>query len=164
MLYTDLVLNVGQEEASILFCVRQSNMSYRLQRSQRRIILFHTLNTILSETHLRRLLLDIGLPELHIQIVLGVVKTTSQSATAEAFNITQGSVRYIFSNALRKIAQQYPDSSAQNLFAAVEANYNQLRAIKTQERWSWKVLGGNYAVDNVGDSEQAGWDSLCLCH
>ncbi len=163
MLYTDLVLNVGQEEASNLFCVRQSNMSYRLQRSQRRIILFHDLNSIISETEFRKNLLAVGLSENHIQIVLGVVKTTSQSATAEAFKITQGSVRHIFSTAFRRIKTEFPDSPAHKLFVLVEANYNQLRAIRTQDRWSWKVQGSNYAVDDSGESGQESWDTLCLC-
>jgi hypothetical protein len=166
MLYTDHVLRVGQEEASTLFSVRQSNMSYRLQRATLRIRLFSHLNTIISETELRKLLMKLGFPENHLRIILGVVKTTSQSATADAFSISQGSVRHIFSTALKRVASEYPDTAAYRLLQEVEKNYNQLRAIQTQRRWSWKVQGTNYAVDTPGESDDIGsdsWDDLCTC-
>ena len=164
MLYTDHVLGVGQEEASSLFCVRQSNLSYRVQRANKRITLYAGLNRIISETSLRRSLLRLGMTEDRVRIVLGVAKTTSQSATAEAFKISQGSVRYIFASALKKVEASLNGTPVHQLLLEVEQNYNQLRAIQPQKRWQWKVLETNYALDDGGETDDtSNWDDLCSC-
>lgn len=100
MLYAVRVLRVEQDDISELFHVRQSNISYRLERATVRIQLHTKIANTCSETALRRVLYAVGLPETSVRAALGVVKTTSQSATAEALKVTQGSVRHIFATAI----------------------------------------------------------------
>jgi predicted DNA-binding protein (UPF0251 family) len=160
MLHTVRVLGVEQDEACKIYNVRQSNISYRLERAGDRIALYNELVSIVSETVLRRKLFDLGLGESTVRAVTGVIKTTSQSATAKALRISQGSVRHIFATALSKLDSEAPGSPEQRLLLLVEQNYSKLRAIDTQERWVGKVRGGNYTtkttpveVPEVSESE-----------
>ena len=105
MLYAVRVLRVEQDELTSLYSVRQSNISYRLDRAEYRIQLHAEISSICSETQLRRVLYDVGISESAVRAVLGVVKTSSQSATANALNVTQGSVRHIFSTAITKLSE-----------------------------------------------------------
>ena len=105
MLYTVRVLRVEQEELTSIYRVRQSNISYRLDRAEYRIQLHAQIAELCSETQLRRVLYDVGMCESAVRIVLGVVKTSSQSATANALDVTQGSVRHIFSTAIGKLEE-----------------------------------------------------------
>jgi len=144
MLFTHDVNRVEQDEVATLHNVRQSNISYRLDRCRNRVQLFVHLNTITSETSLRARLFDLGLNEQAVRAVIGVVKTTSQTATAEALNISQGSVRHTYATAQGLLEKEEPDSPELFLLLEVSRNFNKLRAIKTQSRWDWKVDGGNY--------------------
>lgn len=144
MLYAVKVLNIEQEEIAGLYNVRQSNISYRLERAVKRIRLFTELTQITSETQLRRRLIDLGIGEAGIRAVLGVVKTTSQSATAKTLGISQGSVRHLYAAAVERITSFDEAGKESALLAAVAANFSQMRAIETQGRWRWKVDGLNY--------------------
>jgi len=148
MLYAVKVLKVEQDDVSDLFHVRQSNISYRLERAIYRIKLHAQLNDLCSETTLRKALYAVGLPEDSVSAVLGVAKTTSQSATADALCVTQGSVRHKFFTAVTKLREQkdtIPNGEAvYKYLSTIEANYNQLRSIQMQSRWDWKVGDTNY--------------------
>lgn len=148
MLFAIKVLKVEQDDIKELYNVRQSNISYRLERAQYRIELHRQIADICSETELRRALYDVGLPEVAVRAVLGVIKTSSQSATAEALGVTQGSVRHLYSTALQKLknaSDAIPGKvQAHRLMSLIALNYNQLRAIKPQSRWEWKVGCTNY--------------------
>ena len=95
-----------------------------------------------SETQLRRKLLSLGFPENTVRAVTGVVRTTSQTAAAEALDISQGSVRHMFSQAIKKLEETDPTCNELQLLKLVGRNYNQLRAIETQQRWEWKKRAG----------------------
>ncbi len=84
MLYMVKVLRVEQEEARRIYAVRQSNISYRLDRSRSRILLHDKMISLVSETQLRRKLLDLGLPENTVRAVTGVMRTTSQTACSRS--------------------------------------------------------------------------------
>lgn len=152
MLFAIKVLKVDQDDIKELYNVRQSNISYRLERAQYRIELHKQISDLCSETELRRILYDVGLPEIVVKTVLGVVKTSSQSATAEALNVTQGSVRHLYSTALKKLSEVSDDvvgkERAFQLMSLIALNYNQLRAIKNQQRWEWKVGKTNYPLNS----------------
>lgn len=147
MLYTVEVRDVDQEEACRVYGVRQSNISYRLERAADRIKIFSQIAEMVSETRVRLALAKAGLNETMICVVLGVIKTTSQSATAEAYNLTQGSVRHIYARAVRKMKEVDPQGPVLALLLFVERNYNSLRSVRIQRRWLEKVDGfggGNY--------------------
>jgi predicted XRE-type DNA-binding protein len=148
MLYSLKVSRVEQDELKELYNVRQSNISYRLDRANYRIKLHKAIFEACSETALRSVLYDLGLPESAVRAVLGVVKTSSQSATASALGVTQGSVRHLYAMAIEKV-ENAPDSQpykkeAYELLTLISSNYNHLRSIKIQCRWKWKVGDTNY--------------------
>lgn len=151
MLYMVRVQRVEQEEARRLYAVRQSNISYRLDRAKSRIKLFDEMTSLVSETQLRRKLLSLGLPENTVRAVTGVVRTTSQTAAAEALEISQGSVRHMFSQAIKKLEETDIKSKELELLKLVERSYNQLRAICSQQRWVWKKSAGGGDVPNPKD-------------
>jgi hypothetical protein len=142
------VLRVEQEEARRIYAVRQSNISYRLDRAKSRIKLHHQMVSLVSETQLRRKLFDLGFPENTVRAVTGVVRTTSQTAAAEALEISQGSVRHMFSQAIKKLEDSDPNCNELRLLKLVERNYNQLRAISSQLRWEYKKKAGGADVPN----------------
>jgi predicted DNA-binding protein (UPF0251 family) len=142
MLYMVKVQKVEQEEARRLYSVRQSNISYRLERAKERIKLHNEVFSLVSETQLRRKLFSLGFPEATVRAVTGVVRTSSQQATADALTISQGSVRHIYSTAIDKLTEADPDCEELALLKLIERNYNQLRAIATQARWEWKKQAG----------------------
>lgn len=148
MLYMVRVLRVEQEEARRVYAVRQSNISYRLDRAKSRIKLHEEMLSLVSETQLRRKLLELGLPENTIRAVTGVVRTTSQTAAAEALSISQGSVRHMFSQAIKRLEETDPQGKELQLLKLVERSYNQLRAIASQQRWVWKKQAGGGDVPN----------------
>lgn len=152
MLYMVKVLRVEQEEARKIYAVRQSNISYRLDRAKDRIALHNEMLTLASETQLRRRLFDLGFSEHTVRAVTGVVRTTSQSAAAEALAVSQGSVRHIFATAVLRLGESYPNSPELKLLKLVERSYNQLRAISTQKRWLWKKKAGG--GDTPGNGEE----------
>jgi hypothetical protein len=159
MLYAVKVLRVEQDDISERFKVRQSNISYRLERACTRIQLHFKIAQTCSETALRRVLYDIGLAEPSVRAVLGVVKTTSQSATANTLKVTQGSVRHIFATAIARLREkkdQVPDGDrAYKLLTIIESSYNQLRSISIQSRWAWKVGNTNYPTPREQNKEKA---------
>jgi len=142
MLYLVKAKRNIQELVSPLFSVRQSNVSYRLNRAQERIRLHHEFLEICSETQLRRQLIEAGLTEPIIRMVTGTVRTTSQSATAQALSTSQGTIRHHFDVVLKKLESIAPDSPALALLRKMRANPNGLRALNPQSRFQWKVQQG----------------------
>jgi len=138
MLFSVKINGIEQEEVRRIYAVRQSNVSYRLNRSRERIQLHLQIFDLVSETQLRRTLLDLGLNDHTIRAVTGVVRTSSQTAAADALEVSQGSVRHIYSQALQLLEEKLPKSSELELLRLIECNYNQLRCIEAQERWAWK--------------------------
>jgi DNA-binding transcriptional LysR family regulator len=80
-----------------------------------------------------------------------VVRTTSQTAAAEALKISQGSVRHMFSQAIKRLEETEPTAPELELLKLVERSYNQLRAISSQQRWIWKKSAGGGDVPNPDD-------------
>jgi len=148
IVYAVKVLRVEQDEVKDLFNVRQSNISYRLERAFYRIQLHKQIADTCSEAALRIVLYDVGMSEAAVRAVLGVVKTSSQSATAEVLKVTQGSIRHLFATALEKVAaapKTIPNrDKAYQLLNLIQMNYNQLRSIASQSRWVWKIGDSNY--------------------
>lgn len=155
MLYVVKVNGVEQEEARKMYSVRQSNVSYRLERSKKRIKLFNEIVCKISETQIRRTLISMGFPENTIQAVCGVIRTTSQTATAAALKVSQGSVRHMYSQVMNEFAEKIPESEEMKLLKLVEASYNNLRAISAQKRFIWKK--------KVGGSDTPTNDPLATC-
>jgi len=152
ILYSLKVTRVEQDDIKELFNVRQSNISYRLERAESRIKLHNRISETCSETTLRSVLYAVGLQETVVRTVIGVVKTSSQSATATAYGVTQGSVRHLFATALTRVSEA-PDTienkkEALELMNLISMNYNQLRSIRPQRRWQWKVGQSNYVSDD----------------
>jgi len=149
MLFVTKVNGCEQDDVTHLFNVRQSNISYRLDRAEKRIQLQAQLLSTCSETALRRALHKVGVSEPAVRAILGVVKTSSQSATAEALKITQGAVRSLYADAIEKLKKHtgdFPEKTPSiRLLEIIEMNYNNLRSIKSQKRWQWKVRGTNYS-------------------
>lgn len=151
MLYLVKAKRNLQEQVSPLFSVRQSNISYRLNRAQERVRLHHEFSEICSETQLRRQLIDAGVTEPIITMVAGTVRTTSQSATAKALSTSQGTIRHHFDVVLKKLESAAPDSPALALLRKMRANPNGLRALNPQGRFQWKVQPG---TDKSADPRQ----------
>lgn len=145
MLFSVKVLKVEQEETRRAYAVRQSNVSYRLERARYRIQLHMQIYDTVSETQLRRKLFENGFPEMTVKAVTGVVRTSSQTAAAEALRVSQGSVRHIFSTVIGVLQEKDPEGQELQLLKLIERNFNQLRAISSQSRWLWKkgVGGGD---------------------
>jgi hypothetical protein len=92
-----------QEETRKIYSVRQQNISYRLIRASQRIVLHYKLMTLSSETSIRRRLLDLGFSADLIRVITGIVRTSSQTATAEALGVSPGSIRYSYSKVLNTL-------------------------------------------------------------
>lgn len=150
MLFVVRVLRVEQDDVSELFFVRQSNISYRLERAEYRIQLHAKLHDLCSETMLRRALFDVGMNELAVRQVLGVAKTSSQSATAETLEVSQGSIRHTFATAVNRLKEKMDSikngKAAYDYLTLIESNYNQLRQIFSQQRFAWKVGDSGYVT------------------
>jgi len=139
--FMSAVMRTPQDRISTILNVRQSNVSYRLERARSRLKLYNDLTTVLPETKLRYIMLDAGVPEHSATIVLGVLRTTSQTGTATAMNIPQGSIRNNFLSARQRLEKRKshpPTAAAIKLINLVEAHFNQLRPIEIQKRWKWK--------------------------
>jgi DNA-directed RNA polymerase specialized sigma24 family protein len=152
MIFKHHVHEAGQEDVASLFDVRQSNISYRMKASQARIKLFVELKSIVSESAFRSALFRAGCDLRTVELVLGVSKTCSQRAVADAMGINQGTVRAAVATAVRKIRElaQSGDTDAAKsveLLGVVTKNYNKLRAIRPQKRWSAKVGQSLYAEE-----------------
>jgi hypothetical protein len=160
MLYLVKAKRNIQELVSPLFSVRQSNVSYRLNRAQERIRLHHEFLEICSETQLRRQLIEAGITEPIIRMVTGTVRTTSQSATAQALSTSQGTIRHHFDVVLKKLESTAPNSPALALLRTMRANPNGLRALNPQGRFQWKVQPG---TDKTADPHQPRGGLLGKC-
>lgn len=144
MIFETKVLENEQDEICCLYNVRQSNISYRLDRATKRIKFFFLLNQMMSESEFRRLLIQAKFNDRVIRTLLGVCKTTSQTATAKAFGATQGNVRHVFISASAKLTERCPESMALEVLELVDKHFNLLRSIETQRRFAHKVRDSNY--------------------
>jgi DNA-directed RNA polymerase specialized sigma24 family protein len=146
MLFHKQVLRVDQDDIATLFLVRQSNISYRLQRAEERLKLRHEIQSVASETTLRNALLDAETPPRIVDIVLGVLKTFSQKLAAAGLGLTQATVRNAFDKTLKRIAAYQPPTPRQEaerqallrMMCLVNSHWNQLHEIDPQSRYSWK--------------------------
>ncbi len=145
------VLNQQQDDISPLYEVRQGNISYHRQRAITRIKLHHAIWSLISETRFRQALIDANVPHHEIPIVLGIIKTSSQTAAAQANGTSQPKVRATWERAQRSLQRHRPnDPAAQQLHAKalalvalIRENLNQLRAFTVQSRFQYKVHGRN---------------------
>jgi hypothetical protein len=133
-----------QEETGKMYSVQQQNVSYRLMRASQRIILHYRLFRMGSETQLRRKLFECGFSENVVRVITGVVKTSSQAATAKALGISPGSIRYTFLKVVSGVERLYRDSEEFQILKLMERNLNQLRCTESQDRWRHKKdrMGG----------------------
>lgn len=163
-------VNLGiQDKIRERFSVQQSNISYRLAQSWKRIKLYIRISEMMSETRLRTLLFQAQIPNLSVQIVLGFVKTENQSVTARSLGLTQGKARGLFLLTLKAIQETTklrPKDKTKllELLNLINENFNRLRAPQSQERWSWKVGDSNYTsvvkfLSSEGDQESI-FDSI----
>jgi hypothetical protein len=140
-IYLVKVKGLVQEEARKMYSVRQQNISYRVIRASERICLHYRIFNLASETQLRRTLFDLKFTSENVRAITGVVRTSSQVATANALGLSQGSIRYLYQLAISRMETGYPDSKELNLLRLIERNLNQLRSIKSQNRWDIKKSG-----------------------
>ena len=146
MLFQSFVLKVDQDDIASLFLVRQSNISYRLQRTEERLKLRREIQSIASETTLRNALLDAGTPLPFVDICLGILKTFSQTVTANGLGVSQGSVRHAFDTTRKRIEEYRPPTPQQEqerqallqMMTLATANWNRLQEIEAQNRYAWK--------------------------
>lgn len=155
ILFAVTALGHKQAEVAELFRVRQSNVSFRRERAERRLEAFQAMRAVISETRFRRVLIDVGVPAAALPTVLGVFATTSQRATAEALKLTCHQVRHHFEGArealeksIEKAGASAPADhlAARKLFGLLEKYRKQLTPLTTQARWRDRfVLGKNKA-------------------
>jgi hypothetical protein len=146
MLFSTKVNGGGQDEIKTRFHVQQSNISYHVSKARERVLFYTKLRKLCSETTLRRLLLLAGVPFAKVRIVLGIIKTTSQTATARHYGVRQGTARYDFLGAIETlkkaelpIVDRADQARAIEMLDMVEQNYSALYAPRPQERWKYKV-------------------------
>jgi hypothetical protein len=140
-IYLVKVKGLVQEEARKMYSVKQQNISYRVLRASERIHLHYRIFNLASETQLRRALFNLGFTNENVRAITGVVRTSSQVATANALGLSQGSIRYLYQLAISRMEACYPNSKELKLLKLVERSLNQLRSIKGQERWDLKKNG-----------------------
>ncbi len=138
MLYALKVGRSKQSDVMSVHHVRQPNVSYRMKRGMERIKLHVEFAATCSETTLRRALIKAGCKDLTIRVVLGVAKTTCQSAVGSSLGIAQSSVRNMVVAAVERLEESpgSPDrTAALALMTLVTKNYNRLRSPKAHVRW-----------------------------
>jgi hypothetical protein len=160
MLFQVKVLKLQQDEAADLHHIRQSNVSYRLERAVYRIRLHHQIADLCSETTLYLTLCRLNVSPATIRIMLGYAKTSAQSGTAQALGLTQSQVRETVERTTTLLAnytKAHPDDAdavaASRLLVLIAANANQLRSPDPQSRYRWKV--GNSLRTTSGQSRPA---------
>lgn len=145
ILFSLEVADNNQDEIKGRFRVHQPNISYRLEQARNRLLLSKKISSICSDTFFRSTLYAAGLSEPSVQAILGIVKTTCQSATAKILGITQGSVRYLFLRSMKILegSQVEGVDKVLEVMNLVSRNYNKRRVPRTQGRWSDKIKGTN---------------------
>jgi hypothetical protein len=159
-IYLVKVKGLVQEEARKMYSVKQQNISYRVIRASERICLHYRIFNLASETQLRRTLFDLGFTSENVRAITGVVRTSSQVATANALGLSQGSIRYLYQLAISRMETYYPDSKELKLLRLVERNLNQLRSIKSQGRWDIKKSGVGRGDFPVGMKDELSSEEL----
>ena len=144
ILYQLHVLNQQQKDIGPLYEVLQGNVSYHQLRAQYRIKLHHEIWSLISETQFRQTLIDAGVAHDEIALVLGVVKTSSQTASAQANHVSVAKVRSVWERAQRSLRKQQHQQNPHHrnalaLITLINANLNQLRALAVQPRFRHKV-------------------------
>lgn len=130
-----------QVEIGKLFKVTQGDVSYRIARAVKRMQFYLSLPRVC----LRRMARDLTkvLPnKLHVTIMLGMYRTTSQTAVAVKIGLSQGKVRYRFMRSidiLNEVKDRMPIYSVYlDIFKKVGENFNILRSLEVQDRWKSK--------------------------
>lgn len=130
-----------QVEIGKVFNVTQGDVSYRIARSVKRIQFYLSLHKIC----IRRMARDLErvLPdELHVKIMVGMHRTTSQTAVAKQIGLSQGKVRYRFIRSLKLIEEAGKRLPVYRIylenFEKISNNFNILRSLEVQERWKDK--------------------------
>ena len=159
-IYLVKVKGLVQEEARKMYSVKQQNISYRVIRASERICLHYRIFNLASETQLRRTLFDLGFTSENVRAITGVVRTSSQAATANALGLSQGSIRYLYQLAISRMELRRPNSSELKLLRLIERNLNQLRSIKGQTRWDMKKDGVGRGDFPVGVNEPVSSEQL----
>lgn len=133
-----------------LYFVRQSSVSYRLERARDRIRLFHELHAIASETTLRRALINAQVSPEDTTIFLATLKTVSQKLTGQGLGIPHSQARGIVDRARKQVLNHQPTDPADRdarerllrTFDLVSRSWNLLNEIEPQGRFAWKTGKG----------------------
>jgi hypothetical protein len=154
ILYQLKALQCSQGEISELHKVRQSNISYHLERSQYRIRLHVKLSQICSETTIHRVLCRLNsllvkdkkmpMSDEEILTFKAVLKSSAQSRVAEVLGVKIQKAKDPYRK-ISKLLQEYQHSipEAQQVLdyiAVVSSNWNQLCPPKLQGRWRWRGI------------------------
>lgn len=130
-----------QAEIGAVFNVTQGDVSYRIARSVKRMQFYLSLHKVCMR-RMARDLMKILPDQLHVTIMLGMHRTTSQTAVAKQIGLSQGKVRYRFIRSLElmeEAAQKIPVYKIYlENFEKISKNFNILRSLEVQERWKDK--------------------------
>ena len=79
----------------------------------------------------------------YVDIMVGILQTSSQTAVAKSINLSQGKVRYRFLRGLdivRKCAESGDETFKLyvQVFEKISNNFNILRSLESQSRWKNK--------------------------
>lgn len=134
---------VGKDQRDIgqILSITQGDVSYRLKRAIRRIKFLVELPDIDVE-ELRENLACVMPSEQYVDIMVGILETSSQTAVAKMCNLSQGKIRYRFLRGLEIVKDQAKDQPQfkvyQEVFEKIAGNFNIMRQLSTQLRWSKK--------------------------
>jgi len=134
---------VGKDQRDIgqILSITQGDVSYRLKRAIKRMKFLLKLPD-LSEDVMRTKLGEVLPNEQYVEIMIGIYKTSSQSAVAKKIGLSQGKIRYRFLRGLeiiRKLStEQELFKQYHETFKMISQNFNILRELEAQQRWAPK--------------------------
>jgi hypothetical protein len=125
-----------QDDIAAIFHRTQADVSYRLNRGVERIRFLESLPDVTEDQIQASLATTI--PEFNLRILLGMFRTTCQSAVARELGISQGKVRHRFVSSITVIRQAVEDGRLDpcflTLFERIARNGNILQEV-TYTRW-----------------------------
>lgn len=128
-----------QVEIAEFFGMTQAAVSYRIQRALSRIEFILSLPEV-QEKDLRRDLPTVLTDPVHVEILVGVWKTSCQSAVADQLGLSQGKVRHRFFKAV-KVLQTTPGMDLyRQLFERIGEGWNMFREVKLPQ-WDRPLPG-----------------------
>lgn len=132
-----------QRDIGVILNITQGDVSYRLKRAIKRIKFMLKLPN-LEEESMRLKLLGLLPNEQYVSIMIGIYKTSSQSAVAKEIGLSQGKIRYRFLRGLEIIQKNMSsDAVLQEYFEAfsmISGAFNICRELESQERWQSKFM------------------------